>query len=241
MFGHAPRERVSWNALLVSCDDYHIVTLHVSVWVEIYRSCWKSHGMTCHAPRERVSWNEKEKAKQKSPLSHAPRERVSWNEVFCSIWDTTKRHAPRERVSWNLIIKLKSRELFRHAPRERVSWNWGCEYLFTLVQQVTLHVSVWVEIFLLNEKWLYVLSRSTWACELKYISENTKVTISRHAPRERVSWNLQGCSEASYPLVTLHVSVWVEIPVPPCGLYPQHSHAPRERVSWNLWKISQKL
>ena len=37
------------------------------------------------------------------------------------------------------------------------------------------------------------------------------VTIG-HAPRERVSWNLFYCSTLDFLIVTLHVSVWVEIP-----------------------------
>ena len=32
---HAPRERVSWNASFVEPTWEEIVTLHVSVWVEI--------------------------------------------------------------------------------------------------------------------------------------------------------------------------------------------------------------
>ena len=35
--------------------------------------------------------------------------------------------------------------------------------------------------------------------------------ITGHAPRERVSWNAPVCLFNSQALVTLHVSVWVEI------------------------------
>ena len=55
---------------------------------------------------------------------------------------------------------------------------------------VTLHVSVWVEIFFFWFSKSKVMSRSTWACELKcFVQLN----------QEPVDW------------VTLHVSVWVEI------------------------------
>ena len=98
---------------------------------------------------------------------------------------------------------------------------------------VTLHVSVWVEIELW---WLginMITSRSTWACELKYIYDKSTTSCSAsrstwacelkfsmslpqrpracHAPRERVSWNQYLDKSILRPSVTLHVSVWVEI------------------------------
>ena len=54
-------------------------------------------------------------------------------------------------------------------------------------------------------------SRSTWACELKS-TEYVNISNSHcHAPRERVSWNPMFCHIHNFHLVTLHVSVWVEI------------------------------
>ena len=62
-----------------------------------------------------------------------------------------------------------------------------------MIQMVTLHVSVWVE--------------------MEY-DEGTIEVENGHAPRERVSWN---CKLDAYQQdldgVTLHVSVWVEISV----------------------------
>ena len=99
---------------------------------------------------------------------------------------------------------------------------------------VTLHVSVWVEISAIRLLTVRVLSRSTWACELKFQSVATwqlllpsrstwacelKLKMCEcisnnlcHAPRERVSWNLKICQYGLMHSVTLHVSVWVEIP-----------------------------
>ena len=75
---HAPRERVSWNKELSMWVNKLMVTLHVSVWVEmslclLILLCWTSRSTwACelkytlrkfyrlnvgHAPRERVSWN----------------------------------------------------------------------------------------------------------------------------------------------------------------------------------------
>ena len=98
-----------------------------------------------------------------------------------------------------------------HAPRERVSWN---------------HLDD-------TEEGDLTQSRSTWACELKWIiptlvlqwsSHAPRERVSwnnewsydfrgsgRHAPRERVSWNAEKYTEFAEEVVTLHVSVWVEI------------------------------
>ena len=142
-----------------------------------------------------------------------------------------------------------------HAPRERVSWNWWGLYLVHCLT-VTLHVSVWVEILMsytiiisivsrstwacelkLWRNWVclrMISSRSTWACELKYVGEeedkteyasrstwacelkslrdSTSLAWICHAPRERVSWNWFLVGIERPRMVTLHVSVWVEIP-----------------------------
>ena len=77
--GHAPRERVSWNATSVGSKFLSSVTLHVSVWVEIWvvvNTC-PSSVVTLHVSvwvemriRRRNEW---------TYVGHAPRERVSWN------------------------------------------------------------------------------------------------------------------------------------------------------------------
>ena len=97
-------------------------------------------------------------------------------------------HAPRERVSWNAELIHKIRKHFSHAPRERVSWN-PVIPINEITNNVTLHVSVWVEIG-------KALSVFLQEC---------------HAPRERVSWNHFIVTGKPKSLVTLHVSVWVEI------------------------------
>ena len=77
---------------------------------------------------------------------------------------------------------------------------------------VTLHVSVWVEIERSFFATISIRSRSTWACELKYNLRYRHMESGRHAPRERVSWNAN-----SLPKLLAVIC-----------------HAPRERVSWNL-------
>ena len=143
-----------------------IVTLHVSVWVEIdksylyflprmSRSTWacelKSFNcillvlIKCHAPRERVSWN-KQTTNGTAVLSVTLHVSV-WVEITMSRWWGLSAvcHAPRERVSWNVNAELLVTAYISHAPRERVSWN---EYSDSKGK---------------TEKG----SRSTWACELK--------------------------------------------------------------------------
>ena len=122
---------------------------------------------------------------------------------------------------------------------------------------VTLHVSVWVEIDWIVKICKPKLSRSTWACELKWQCKRCAVKCLSHAPRERVSWNFRVATFLTIILVTLHVSVWVEIKINICKICKYssrstwacelkcqvfrcfcqtHSHAPRERVSWNFFK-----
>ena len=162
---HAPRERVSWNFIVLMLSCIFWVTLHVSVWVEIICGKIGMKRSDGHAPRERVSWNTFHKSITNSPYRHAPRERVSWNLTNLRFFFHKKSHAPRERVSWNLQVSIidtdgnghaprervswnSSEPLLyvpqrRHAPRERVSWNWNL-FLRTQTMNVTLHVSVWV-------------------------------------------------------------------------------------------------
>ena len=97
-------------------------------------------------------------------------------------------HAPRERVSWNFLSWNSFQWDYSHAPRERVSWN-NQDSRGERVAYVTLHVSVWVEIFCLLHKSFMGGSRSTWACELKFDKSDSFINDTSHAPRERVSWN----------------------------------------------------
>ena len=165
------------------------VTLHVSVWVEIWITSLRYMCSFSHAPRERVSWNLDNIFKvyvfilsrstwacelkfiitydNEGVHCHAPRERVSWNRFV--LWGNIRvnRHAPRERVSWNFFTHWFCKYYIGHAPRERVSWN----------------------------------------CS-DTLQEPCRFS---HAPRERVSWNLVLSTWTTLDLVTLHVSVWVEI------------------------------
>ena len=121
-----------------------------------------------HAPRERVSWNWPLVSFQ---LSFSVTLHVSvWVEIqrLPKLYDKTYRHAPRERVSWNINQSIILFQLVSHAPRERVSWNMEKRENLENIN----------------------LSRSTWACELKFSVNLIPDTPVCHAPRERVSWNL---------------------------------------------------
>ena len=102
-----------------------------------------------------------------------------------------------------------------------------------MVFYVTLHVSVWVEIFTSNFVESSSESRSTWACELKLFSVAASWVYDSHAPRERVSWNvvmaaatIQCNGHAPRERVSWNLRYLVATSILPC-------HAPRERVSWN--------
>ena len=186
------------------------VTLHVSVWVEIYCG---GRGVATSSVTLHVSvWVE-----MLVVLCHWRTLRVTlhvsvWVEivVIIALTKSINRHAPRERVSWNFHECGGDIQAVRHAPRERVSWN---DHRLQQAHeiQVTLHVSVWVEIRVSENLTPHSASRSTWACELKYAWHTGYNQYIRHAPRERVSWN----SRAVFHQLD------------------NVSHAPRERVSWN--------
>ena len=164
-----------------------------------------------HAPRERVSWNKDKQAKQQRVFPS----RSTW---ACELKYSRKppfperlSHAPRERVSWNIssmvLIQLLMVTLHVSVWVEISNHrHYGCDVV------VTLHVSVWVEILIAGtlsfgiashaprervswnileekEKNSSAGSRSTWACELKWICVTYHAGVTGHAPRERVSWN----------------------------------------------------
>ena len=189
-----------------------MVTLHVSVWVEIQ---WMF--LSGIALLSRSTWACELKLSTKiilPTLSIVTLHVSVWVEiaVLIEIEPLLACHAPRERVSWNAELIHKIRKHFSHAPRERVSWNrestqriftrmsrstWACELKFK-------DLSIWVNALM--------TSRSTWACELKcHIEFTDEKLLKSHAPRERVSWNLDILAMKSVYSVTLHVSVWVEI------------------------------
>ena len=152
---HAPRERVSWNLWVKTQWMVLLVTLHVSVWVEIFCKISSEIGFASHAPRERVSWNVNDNGTKVIFRSHAPRERVSWNDIYEGMPACERSHAPRERVSWNMMADIDKAKL-----------------------AVTLHVSVWVEISDIASCERMGRSRSTWACELKCTAESSTAATS---------------------------------------------------------------
>ena len=120
---------------------------------------------------------------------HAPRERVSWNDKNIGIKLKKPGHAPRERVSWNSVSDKSIIDVTCHAPRERVSWNYDKGAVIETIT-VTLHVSVWVEIWMFKSKdimYYVTLHVSVWV-EIRIL-----------------------CYLKQDQRVTLHVSVWVEI------------------------------
>ena len=163
---HAPRERVSWNMMAMQLYSIKVVTLHVSVWVEIDKSYLYFFAVivTLHVS--------------------------VWVEISIVLFNC---NLPLVTLHVSVWVEINSMVLFLnpfcHAPRERVSWNrdiafTGANNIVTLhvsvwveiiplsvilfFAQVTLHVSVWVEMPVAILQEFTTTSRSTWACELKY-------------------------------------------------------------------------
>ena len=117
--------------------------------------------------------------------------------LSCIFWIRKSSHAPRERVSWNGSEWLRRCWTACHAPRERVSWNMKYKAVASAVK-VTLHVSVWVEMVYLTLKKSVLLSRSTWACELKL----TCHSISTQTSTSRSTWACELKSKICLPIST---------------------------------------
>ena len=187
--GHAPRERVSWNInvaiwLMIIC-----VTLHVSVWVEINGIYGKG---TEKASRSTWACELKYAVCEQEIKGYFVTLHVSvWVEIFelyvC-------RNGIGSRSTWACELKLKNGRVQTAFLWSRSTW--ACE---------------------LKLVWFYhckilTQSRSTWACELKckFLQFNRGKCVSRS------TWACELKCEAKWLfwgsiLVTLHVSVWVEI------------------------------
>ena len=121
------------------------VTLHVSVWVEIFETVITLCDAISHAPRERVSWN------------------LEWFHWSCDSLPS--------RSTWACELKLSIRawSAFRVWSRS----TWACELKLSLEYNPIENYSsrsTWA----CELKWwpskrfyCFLLSRSTWACELK--------------------------------------------------------------------------
>ena len=253
---HAPRERVSWNmSIALSEKTTSLVTLHVSVWVEM-KPCLEL--FACAEVTLHVSvWVE---MNWKFLCKRRARSRSTWAcELKCFkyiIWQSELKVTLHvsvwveilfaffifspflSRSTWACELKYFSNNYIVTGIVSRSTWacelKWQRKSLQRKNLQVTLHVSVWVEmssiaskvishfvtlhvsVWVEIEKWqssnsVSMQSRSTWACELKCKNRAHRTYLQSHAPRERVSWNLfNSCTIFSSP-VTLHVSVWVEI------------------------------
>ena len=218
------------------------VTLHVSVWVEIICDVARTADTIRHAPRERVSWNSRHMLLRKQ-------RRMSRSTWACELKYLPQKFGydrARSRSTWACELKLQksvyNRSRKGHAPRERVSWN--------LVQAQSERPEA--------------TSRSTWACELKSMLESDSPVIASHAPRERVSWNsgyavrfisprwsrsTWACELKFVQFLLLENkrmsrSTWAcELKCAKRQNVLLHidSHAPRERVSWNSLCLSRAI
>ena len=136
-----------------------------------------------HAPRERVSWNVQILISPKNCTRHAPRERVSWNsdKIMCIHLLFVTLHVS----VWVEIREMRSKTIEAIVTLHVSVWVEITPFLdFVGRFSVTLHVSVWVEIESPKKMWWWLQSRSTWACELKYL----KIPHYNHQHRSRSTW-----------------------------------------------------
>ena len=141
---HAPRERVSWNDILLNFTDC----------ISQSRSTW-----ACELKCKFLQFN-------RSKCSHAPRERVSWNAYIRRYDEEIMRHAPRERVSWNNQDSRGERVAY---VTLHVS-VWVEIIVLGLAKFKSMSRSTWAcELKSADSSWPKKSgkSRSTWACELK--------------------------------------------------------------------------
>ena len=211
MVCHAPRERVSWN-LQVRRKLFQWYQSR-STWACELKSFLLVRPLISTPSRStwacELKWQRK--SLQRKNLRHAPRERVSWNTHINNVFKIFRCHAPRERVSWNdtSITAGKTTFVTLHVSVwVEISVLWFSQWLYAVTlhvsvwveikvkkwkevnYNVTLHVSVWVEMENSTNKRRIRMSRSTWACELKYTLMLKCFLWAGHAPRERVSWNV---------------------------------------------------
>ena len=179
---------MSWNGDGIAVSPIAAVTLHVSVWVEIVM-------------------------KHQSTMFYFVTLHVS---VWVEIQGKADRvYQYRSRSTWACELKYRQARLGREWPYVTLHVSVWVEIWphcrLPETKEVTLHVSVWVEMKQLSML-LEVLShapreRVSWNMErIRSLERN-----ERHAPRERVSWNMRVLMLDFRLLVTLHVSVWVEM------------------------------
>ena len=128
------------------------------------------------------------------------------------------------RSTWACELKWPYQSRGLEGARSRSTWACELKWFFHAVSWwiscVTLHVSVWVEI---------------------NFDVTQEIVWYRHAPRERVSWNVklwQQCQVLICHAPRERVS-WNHLILNGQGIY--YRHAPRERVSWNLCQDLQKM
>ena len=157
---------MSWNGDGIAVSPIAAVTLHVSVWVEIVM-------------------------KHQSTMFYFVTLHVS---VWVEIQGKADRvYQYRSRSTWACELKYQKPLMNRWWTLSRSTW--ACELKLSYYEinlnlaKVTLHVSVWVEIWphcRLPETKEVTLHVSVWV-EMKQLS--MLLEVLSHAPRERVSWN----------------------------------------------------
>ena len=207
---HAPRERVSWN---LNNKHTQITYTSRSTWACELKCFWRSK--PSYMLVSRSTWACELKLRYAVELWSKP-----LVTLHVSVWvemKHTSAYILTIPVTLHVSVWVEMCASRKHPPKPIVTlhvsvWVEMSSVLTVLtVKSVTLHVSVWVEMIVIVSvvSFLYVtLHVSVW---VEIFSRMPSILRPGHAPRERVSWNVDTCSAFLALGVTLHVSVWVEI------------------------------
>ena len=88
---------------------------------------------------------------------------------------------------------------------------------------VILFVRMWVEIYCIYSLRSFLVSSSSWGCELKYTDQRNEIWKKSHPLREDVSWNIFNDSVVGVKVVILFVRMWVEMGGPRASYCPNWS------------------
>ena len=142
---HAPRERVSWNSYLIFSQQFETVTLHVSVWVEIYFcfACFCCLWVTLHVSVWVEIFHEIEVLNCVIVTLHVS----VWVEIAVGC-----RYRVVNSVTLHVSVWVEIRSPYCNYIITLSRSTWACELKCGILQCFRFRYP----------------SRSTWACELKY-------------------------------------------------------------------------
>ena len=239
---HPLREDVSWN-------NNRIVYLHLcssSSWgCELKYSLFQSFSIPpCHPLREDVSWNIGDNMDQLNKIVILFVR--MWVEM---IYTQSKFSSLLSSSSWGCELKCEILvivfaildvilfvRMWVEISRTATGNHSRAVILFVRMwveiwrdnraiyrSTVILFVRMWVEIYCIYSLRSFLVSSSSWGCELKYTDQRNEIWKKSHPLREDVSWNIFNDSVVGVKVVILFVRMWVEMGGPRASYCPNWS------------------